>query len=741
LSSALLAAVPASGSAVPTSAHAAHPAGGAAAKASAAAVASARRVTPVRLITGDEVLLGRSGNRPSVATKLRSRHGIAGQTTTIVRNGDVYVIPGAARRYLGTLLDPSLFDVTRLAQHTTSAGPTSAGRIPVALTVRRGARPTVPGLTVVSRSRGSERGYLTARGSRAFGAALAAQWRADVHRNRTPRSLFGGVTGIAAPGARPARPQFQQYTLKIRVINPAGAPANDAFVSLTDVDDGRKFTNFLDVNHGLAKVSVPAGTYSGLAEYDTFTRSGVSSYLVPLEQISVTQNNAAMTFDTRTATSIPSVQTPRPAGLESEDLEWDRSTKHAELSVGDGFSTGSRVHVAPSGPATEGRLDWLVEWQLASNPGANGANTPYSYDLAFHDSDAVPADQTHTVTTQDLAQVQSRYYTDQQARLAYFGRGAAFPFQFFVETELVALQTPTARSEYVNTPAGARWSATLFAAPSDNDPFEGAVEDEDRAYQPGTSVAEDWLRGPLAPGMQEPVPGGSFFCGYCRGPKQMSLFFAPFVDTTPGHAGSLDQLYPGLPVGHFALYRDGAKVYAHRNRTGGQFRVPTGQATYRAVVRTFRGFGGFATSTGASENVRFVSSAASGAARPPRWYCAAAHPKACTVLPLLTASVPLPTDLEGTMPLGSNTVTFTVRHLSGAADPTVKHVTFAVTGNEGRTFRSLPVTSLGANQYQVTIKNRPAWANHGVGIRVGAKDAAGGALTETVADAYFVASS
>jgi hypothetical protein len=523
----------------------------------------------------------------------------------------------------------------------------------------------------------------------------------------------------------------------IHVLNPRGEPADFAFISLTNVDDGRKFTNFLPAYHGLAKVSVPAGNYSGLAEYDAFLRRGVASYLMPVEQVAVTANNAVMTFDARTATSVPAVDTPRTAAMASETLEWDRDTPHSSVSSSTTFGPRSRVHVAPSGPATEGQLHWVTTWQLLSAP---AGEAPYSYDLTFDDDAAVPADQSHTLTAADLAEIDSRYYTDQQARLAYFGRGEAFPFQFLVLTELLPLQTPTVRTEYVNAPAGVRWSAMLISGATNADPFQGVVVDNDRSYTPGSVTSADWLRGPLAPGMQEPSTGSFFFCGYCRDGRSMSLLFSPYTDTTRGHAGSLDALRRGPPVATFSLYRDGVRLVAERNSTGDVVRVPSGTATYRAVVRTYRGFVGYATSTEAVENVTFQSSATSGAPAPHRWFCASARPT-CTVLPLLTATVPLPTDLEGTMPLGPSTVTFTVRHVAGAADPAISGVTFAVTVNQGRTYHDLPVTSLGGDRYQVTVTNPSVWANHGIGIRIHATDAAGGALTEAVANAYYVAQS
>jgi hypothetical protein len=685
----------------------------------------------VPLITGDTVAIT-PGLRPHVVTSLRTHHGIAGQVSTFSAGKDIYVLPGAARRYVGTILDPSLFNVTARARSGAPA------RLAVTIRLARGARPHVPGLTVTSRSASGERGYLTARGRQAFGIALARQWRADARNRRTPRTIFGGVNRIAAPGATAAMPRYQQYTLVIHVTDPAGRPADYAFVSLTNVDDGRKFSNFIQVIHGLAKVSVPAGNYSGLAEYDAFRRTGViAAYLVPLEQVAVTHNNAQMLFDMRTATAKPSVQTPRPAAMQSETLEWDRDTKSFAISYSTAFGPDSIVRVAPSAPATEGQLHWLTTWQLSATP-TSGA--PYSYDLVFDDEGQVQADQRHAISPSDLAQVNARYYTDQQARLAYFGRGPFFPFQFFSSTELLSLQTPTARTEYVNDPGGALWTAVLVAAATDFDPFQGLVFDGARSYVPGATYSADWLRGPLAPGMQQPTAGFGFGCGYCRNPKSMGLFFNPVADSDPGHGGTFDVPDRRFVAAHFTLYRNGVRVKNEPNSTGDVVRVPQGTAVYRAVVRTEREAVGFATSTSASLSVTFVSSAISGSSAPPRWFCVGAH-KTCTVLPLLSAVVPLPTDLDGTMPLGATPVTFEVRHVTGAADSAIGKVSFALTADGGRSYHKLPVTSLGGDHYQVTIDNPQTWANRGIGIRIRAADSAGGALTETVQNAYYVAQS
>jgi hypothetical protein len=703
---------------------------GATPTARATAAAQAAPARAVHLITGDTALVTRQHGRPDVRVLLRSHRGIAGQVSTFAANGSVYVIPGAARRYLDSVLDPSLFDVTAASAH-------APRRMPVIVSVAHGSHAVVPGLTVTSRSATGERGYFSPAGARKFGAALDAQWRRDTLAHRTPGRLFGGVTHMAVPGATSPAPEFQQYTLRIRVIAPSGKPADFAFVGLTDVENGLKFTNFVAVTHGLAKISVPAGTYSGIAEYDRVSKAGVASYLVPVENVPVTGKKAHMVFDTRTATTVPSVSVPRPAQVVDESLEWDRNVPHTSISYSADFGQGGSVHVAPSGEATTGKLNWVTGWHLA---GTSTSGEHYSYDLAYDDTGAVPADQSRTVTSGDVAELDSAYYSDQQSRLYYFGRNAVFPFQFFIITDLLPLPAPDLRTEYVNQPAGATWEASVITGANEEDPFQGFVDDADRTYEPGSTQQVDWLRGPLAPGASEPTPAEKFFfCGYCRDGRELALFFDPFDDTTPGHSGTLDASRFAPPVARFALYRNGQLVKQRRNATGGTFRIAAGDAQFRFVVHTEREYAGFASSTSATVSESFTSSS-SDPAVPHTWECPGAT-KTCHVLPLIVADVPLPTDLQDVMPQGQQTFTFQVRHVTGAADTALSGVGLALTADGGKTYTPASVTPLGGDSYQATIDDPPAWADHQVGLRITASDSAGTSFTETVQSAYVVAES
>ena len=688
----------------------------------------------VRLITGDSVAVGSDARRAGTWVVPRDRHGMAGQFSTYRVGSHVYVIPGVARRYVGTVLDPSLFDVSTLAKHA------QHGRIPVSLGIAAGTRPAVPGLTITSRSGTAESGYLTAAGARAFGAALTIKATADVKAHRVATTLFGGVTRIAAAGAvvsHPVAPGFQQYTLQVKVLDPAGHPADEAFVILTNVDDGRKFGNFVMVVNGLAKVSVPAGHYSGITDYFAFNGSTATDYIVPVEQFDVTGSGESMVFDSRKASTVPAVHTPHRAAAVDESLEWDRFTRHGSIGVGFDYGGGIGVRVAPTPAVTIGRLEWVTGWSLAAHPGTGAG---YTYDLSFDDSGRVPANQTRMVAAAQLATVHARYYTDGHSREAYSGRSAFYPFQDGYGGALYPLESPITRTEYVYGDPTARFAAALIATPTEDDPFQGFVFDGDRAYPNGTIRSVDWLRGPLAAGIQAQTPGERFyFCSACRDASAMLLGFTPYVDTTAGHGGSFDLTAENQVGGTFKLYRNGTVIDNQVNSSGDYVTVPRSPATYRAVTTVHRTIGGFHTSTTTTEDVTFRSGAGTGPTAPAGWICPDDPP--CTVLPILAATVPLPTDGYSRLPVGRTTVTFSIGYNQHGHTAAISAVSFATTTNGGTSWHALPVTSLGHGQYRVTLANAATSAGHGVGLRIGAADSAGGKLVETVQNAYLVARS
>src|SRR5262249_60714534 len=134
------------------------------------------------------VRAGPGGTR--AAGVLRGAGGSPATSLMTLRLGTrVFLVPWAARPYLGGRLDPGLFELSAL-RHAERGG-----RLPVQISYR-GHLPALPGITVTRSAGGTAAGYLTAASATVFGAALARQMVAD------PSSgTYGTGRASANPGS------------------------------------------------------------------------------------------------------------------------------------------------------------------------------------------------------------------------------------------------------------------------------------------------------------------------------------------------------------------------------------------------------------------------------------------------------------------------------------------------------------------------------------------------------------
>lgn len=694
------------------------------------AVPSVHPTRTVILPTGDAVVINKVGDRTSTSVRAADRSGPAGQFVSESLAGRTYVLPGEVRPFLGTVLDPSLFDVTTLATVAT------AGRIPVTVTAAASSTIALPGFTATSRSGAVSTGYLASSAAATLRQDLINAWRrVAAPGGVAPTSLFGGVTHLALTGAvGPARPAYPQVTLIIKVRTATGRPSPGGTIALINTDDVRKFVNFVPYSNGEARVSLPYGHYSGITDDATFTPTSFVDRIIPIADYTVSRNLQTMTFDARAATVRPSVRTPRPAGLNTFSLEFDRTTAHGGLGVTTAFGPGQQVYVAPTPAARYGQLDWLTTWSLVGP----AAGPRYSYDISFASTGSVPARQSHTVTSSQLATVHARYYGDKR-RTAEFVRTPFYSFEAGAFSEFAALPTPSAVTQYINAPPGAVWFDTLLAYSSNENPFGGIFFDGARIYAAGSTRAVDWLRGPLAPATEARTEGEpAFYCQACRTAGKLAVGLAPVTDTTPGHIGYLDELPGHGPVSRFDLYRNGVRVGGGPDVTGGLFAVPSTAATYRIHDTTDRSADAVVTSTTTSTDLTFRSAATGGGALPKGWVCGIEAAIKCTVLPLLHATIPLPTSLADTLPVGAITFDFTVARIQGAAPAAVTSATLS-TSTDGTTFHPATVVALGQGVFRATIVNAPSSAGRGISLRLTASDAGGSTISQTVTAAYQVA--
>jgi len=299
------------------------------------------------------VRLVRTANGKTVVQKLPAfRSGPGAALQTIRTPKDTYVIPLMARPYLNRFLDPALFDVTKLA----AAG--AHGKIPIRIAFGGSQVPAVPGLTVTAHSAGSASGYLTAASAHRFGAALAAQYRADYVADFPQRATLFGVTRILTGSSTlsAVSPQYPMRTLIIKALNRSGKPERLAFLTVINTDNLGKYVGFPVVINGAARISVPKGTYAIQDDTLALDKAGnFSVYDVYKTGIQVSRQDQTSTVDARSATSLLSVRTPQPGIQQSVELELEQADRAGGLFFsGIGIFGEGRIYVAPTTGRTPG---------------------------------------------------------------------------------------------------------------------------------------------------------------------------------------------------------------------------------------------------------------------------------------------------------------------------------------------------------------------------------------------------
>jgi len=697
------------------------------------AATSQKPTSIVHLLTGDSVLL--SHNHVTLAPAKMT--GPAPATSQITMNGRHYVFPGVVRRYLGRFIDPELFDVTRLAAAGTGMN------TPVRIQYAAGATPIIPGLTITHREKGGATGYVSA--AKAFRQALLVQWRADTKTGApAPKSLLGGLAHLSLDAAAPpsvAKPHYPMRTLVIKALDASGKPADGVLVDLANTDTPGKFETLFDVDGGEQRISVPLGHYSllGVGDLPDSTPHTSLQFVVPISDFTVTRDLQTVVIDARKATTTPSIRTPRPAGRSELSLTWARYAADKQLVTGDAwfFDTDQEVRVAPAGAAKVGRMDWETYWQLA---GSSGSGRPYTYNLSFRDPRRVPTNQTHRVIDSQLARLNATYYDDGSDTAPNFQRIPSYPSGDEPGYAIFSLASATRHTEYILGSPGAVWTDVLYASPTDDNPFGGAVVDGARRYLPGSVRTADWLRAPSAPGFVDQTNGQrTFQCTACHTNSKLAVSLAQVTDTDRGHLGTVDPSPDGSPVTRFRLYENGKLVDDENDVTGGTFAVPTPSTKYRIVDQATRPWGGYTNTTQSTTDLSFSSAAGQGGRLPKGWDCTYFGTGRCTVLPILRATMPLPTDLTGTIPLGRSTATLSVGHIQGAPKLAITAAGVQTSLDHGRTWHQAHITRIGGGRFRIVLSNPDSAADQPLSLRITAKDAAGATITETVLNAARIA--
>ncbi|TDP95087.1 hypothetical protein [Labedaea rhizosphaerae] len=640
-------------------------------------------------------------------------------------DGHRHVVPGGLSRYLGAGLDPALFDLDALAAAETD------GKLPVSLTFAPGTQPTAPaGVTVTSVTGSTATGFLTS------GAAFT-----DALRRGGPDHAAAGLRSVGLTGvvrAPVVQPRYPLHTLEIDAIDKTGAPAS-ALVVLFNTDDlAKQDMTFVPVVDGIGKVAVPAGHYMALGDIDDLAADGrpLAMHIMSVDTTVTDAPLSKLTVDARTATAKLSVSTPKPATQAMVDVYMhvgDARGKAETFGFGVIGDDSLPMYLAPRAKPAVGTLHTLTDWHGFAGTDPNASDPAYRYDVAFNSDNGIAADQHLVVRPEELATVHARFaadpaYTDQDmlqlsviddSNVADAGHDA------------LGWPVPPAgvATEYLGTAHGGRWILTGYAGVAG---YDGELS----TFRGGREYTVDYGHGALAPSAGTHT--GTQPCIACAAGGTLTFGLHSTGDSQ--HSGDV---WVSLDNAHFTLSRNGTTLADETGISGVVLpSVPEGPAVYHSTFDVdLSGVDGVTLSTATHTELTVPFDPAKAATLPDNDGCegeSAGTP--CRILPLPTLRYDLPgTDLHNTTTSPVQVLHLEAGHLSyDGAGSTARFtsVKVSVSFDGGKTWRAAPVAGAAGHYVATWPNNAPAGTKPA--LQVTATDADGGAITQTIANAYQI---
>jgi len=526
-----------------------------------------------------------------------------------------------------------------------------------------------------------------------------------------------------APAA--ARSAGTTYTVTVTGTGITGQPANhsDGRVFLFNADDSARFGSVQVFTHGAAKLQVPPGHYWALGDFvkPLPKQQSWDEYLDVLPQFPVT-GNTTIHLAAAAATSPIRARVARPAISQYLTFQLIRSAAAGPpVSLGWMLTDNGpkaptpTVYLSPtSARPTVGKLATVTSQQLG--PAAFASGSPYLYDLAYQSRGTIPP-QEHVVNQAALATVRLRYFSSVPSD------GLSNTFPTFPVNQVCQLggaifggmRFPVAQTMYALASPPLAWQ-TQF------------IQNQAKDYSGGQM---GYVGGP-------PVQVSAGRAG-----NTLRLAMTAFSDSVPGHVGQ-GTFPPVRTAGSYQIDQNGTKIAGGTlPNFFGAFAATTTLSPAASTIRLSLNAAQSAKldplST-ASHTVWTWRSAPSSAARlPAGWTClpGGAADRACAVQPLMTLRYGVVgLGLNGAAAPGQQVVRVLVGHLPLARAAKITAATVSVSFDGGKTWR--PARMTGAGNSYAAVFSAPAGTR--VTLRTSASDAAGGSITETITNAYQVAS-
>jgi hypothetical protein len=730
----------------------------------AAPAASTALAAPLTLVNGDRVLASSAPAGPRTAVVWPAPGtGPAASVAELRLAGQGFVIPLTALPYLGHGLDLSLFDVGALLRAE------QGGRLPVSLHYHGRLR-ALPGIIVTQAGRGTADGYLTPASAAQFGAALTRQTAAGpVRSGSSSGGLFAGGLSVAlagatsaGPAAARARPDAATRTVTITVTGTDlnGTPDTGGLVFAGDVDNENFPSSDLGLfKDGTATFTGPPGTYWALAVFTQRSASGdVLSYRMDvLPQFKVT-GSTTVHLTAQAATSKITMATPRPAITQQTALTLVRAAPGAPASAASPlvgsfeFYSGVPLWVSPlRRPPGHGTLRVFTSAVLTSPP---RQKVPYAYTLDLADPPGIIPPQHFTARPANLAVVFETYFQDLPSVAAWETAGGT-PYQIetsFIGGDTFPLHLPTRQVQYLSASPAMLWLGVYSAYRTISaGQTPGGQTSAFRLLHPGQRLTQAWGQYPLHPGPNVSFPGTRIISAQPsadRAGNTLNLVITPFSDNQPGDTGDgFDVPFPATVnqvSGSYAVYQNGARIAGGTAPLDSSLAVSATLGARPALVRfvltASRASSQYRLSATSSDVWTWHSRPDPAATVPAPWLCnyATGLDRHCAVQPMITLDYQVARlGLDGAACPGRQAITITAGHIQLAPSTPVTRLQAQVSLNGGKTWQRAGVRRAGPDRFGATFTARPSAL---VSLRVTATDAAGNSLTETILNAYQIAS-
>jgi hypothetical protein len=774
--------------------------GGATQHASGGAAQHAVPDSVITLPTGDrvEVSTAAGSSTPAATVQVVARAAGSPGFLRFTWAGDQYVIPYEAVPYLGSVLDPRLFDVSYLAQ---LEGHSSA--IPVQITYSSATvHAALPGVQVTHRSGSGASALITSAHAAKLGQSLGSLWQASTAGgSRVPAGQIPGITRISLapsgsapplpawplqapagpgqPGSTGSGPAYHTLTLNFTGADGKPATAIGWVQNLASAPLGLAAVNApvslpISGAAGPLSLSLPDGTYS--IQFAVFTPHpgtyfGVDVAMVVKPQVTV-DSDQSITLDARTAVPFKvsltgTTGTPSP---QMGEVNFTRISAVGECTNGNGvgisaefsFIGSSAFSATPTPAVTEGSIgfDAAEYLQTAGSP-------PTSYYLVFPDT-GIPSSLSYTITPADLTTVHEHVYAPPNTVAECNDANGQqdldalrlFPAAYFPWGDTMGSGDPgwsvgiapgstAGGNQHFFTPPG---DDTVYWYTSDpklttwQDTFElctTAFPGQLWRIKPGQQITQTWGRYPLVPeqGGTFPNGGNSIPISVCAACRQDGNFEP--------------EIWPTFAPRDWAFYQNGQLIedQPYVTSTGGALVDPVTvdlplspqPSAYRLDWTKFDALNSN-IDPGASTEMDWTFHSSPGdpaATLPPSEKCAPDPSRSCSFVPLLFLDYDLALNYSEQAVAGQPfTIAFTVAHQPGEAPPAGVTATVSASFNDGKTWTTPQrAAGQGNNRFAATISQPPLASTTGyASLRITAADNAGNSVTQTVIEAYHLTS-